>query len=926
MEPLRWSSIVSLFDEAATLPRPDREKFLARIANIALRGEVASLLDASDAAGKFLDAPPPIPPIDGDVSHTLQPDSRIGAWRIVRLIGHGGMGEVYEVGRADGPFEQRAALKLTRTASSTQLSRFNAERQILARLDHPGIARLLDGGIAPDGRPFAVMEYVEGETLLQYCESRALELDRRLSLFLQVCDAVACAHRSLIVHRDIKPGNVLVDATGRARLLDFGIAKPLDAPASPEGSGSQTLMLLTPDYASPEQLRGEPVTTATDIHALGLLLFELLVGHRPWHHTSDMPLARLIALTLEKPAPRASETARSVAQPAVPPKLLEGDLDSIISKCLRREPRHRYATVNELNADVERSRQGHPVLAREGARLYVLGRFVHRHRLITGSVASVIAVLVLSVVITTWQANRANREAARAAATRDFLIGVFRESDPSIARDGAAAGSATAKELLDRSVGRIETDFAQDPHTQLELLGVVSLIYGYWLDEERFENLLQKRMHLARTHFGETHPVVIDSIVLRSWDSIYTQDYATANKLLQDADRLIRKGGHEDSIVRANWWQARAEALRNADPALRMGALDKAVSLYAKVAPDRSAYAISLANSAIAHQVREDFEGALARNQKAVEVFLRAKDRSDIDLAATYANLARSLQAVGEFARAEEIYETNARLVRQTLGERHAAFWHGRADHARLIHLRGDRERAWRKFDELFAVIPDDWSITTDPANARELYAERLSAEGRAAEAVPWLERVEAIYQERPAREFDLRRLRQTLGDAYDRAGRTADARRALLAARDERMQKDAPGSIAVLGVRERWARFLLDRGDIQGALAELREVVRLGGGKALAPLALAHSDLARLAIARNDGAAALAESKAALAALEGDKGLYDVRIGPVIWRVHAQALRLTGDVRGANDWTARADSASARYDGTPSVRAVSSR
>jgi eukaryotic-like serine/threonine-protein kinase len=915
MEPQRWASIETLFDEAMTLPSAGRPAFLERIADPALRAEVASLLTASDAAEDFMEQPAGVASVGTDVAHAMAVDSRIGAWRIVRLIGHGGMGEVYEVDRADGPFEQRAALKLTRTASSAQLARFNAERQILARLDHPGIARLLDGGLAPDGRPFAVMEYVEGETLLSYCDSHASDLPQRLALFMQVCDAVACAHRSLIVHRDIKPGNVLVDNTGRARLLDFGIAKPLDATPSQDGAGSQTAMLLTPDYAAPEQLSGEPVTTATDVYTLGLLLFELLVGQRPWS-VGGLPLAKLVSLTLEKPAPQASETARSVERPPVAARLLEGDLDAIIAKCLRREPQHRYATVNELSADIERSRQGHAVLAREGARLYVLGRFVRRHRLITASIAAVIAVLGVGIAATAWQANRASREASRAAATRDFLISVFRESDPSVAREGRLPGQATAKELLDRSVDRIEEEFAHDPETQLELLGVASTIYGYWLDEERFDTLLKKRTQLARAHFGETHPVVIDSVILRAWDPIYSQDYTAAKRLLDEADRLIRKGNHEGSLLRANWWQARAEALRSDDPRLRLEALDNAVELFARLAPDDTAYAVSLANSASAHYVREDFAAAVARNQTAIDVFMRAKNRSDIDLAATYANLARSLQSVGQFERAEEAYERNAALVRQTFGERHGAYWHPRADHARLIHMRGDRERAWRRFEELFALIPEDWQTTTDPVRARELYAERLAAEGRATEAIPWLEKVEATVLERPFAEFDLRRVRQTLGDAYDRAGRAADARRALQAARDERVQKDAPDSIVVLSARERWARFLLGQGKTEDALVELRDIVRIGQDKPVWPLALARSDLARAAISRNDAATALTESNAALATLERDQGLYDVRIGPTLWRVHAQALQLNGDAQRAAEWIARANEASKRYDG----------
>lgn len=269
MDNLRWRQLEELFDRALSLDPGAREAFLADLARSdpATQIELAALLQAHDSAGEFLSGTAQ-GPVGGDAPEagSLAPETRVGAWRIVRFLSHGGMGEVYEAARADGVYEQRAALKLTRREAAKLLERFSAERQMLARLDHPGIARLLDGGIADDGRPYAVMEFVEGRTIVEWCAYRGLGLRDRLVLFLQVCDAVAHAHGHLIVHRDLKPSNVLVDSAGRVRLLDFGIAKPLDAVWPGGAPASETAALMTPDYAAPEQLAGEPITTATDVY------------------------------------------------------------------------------------------------------------------------------------------------------------------------------------------------------------------------------------------------------------------------------------------------------------------------------------------------------------------------------------------------------------------------------------------------------------------------------------------------------------------------------------------------------------------------------------------------------------------------------------------------------------------------------------
>lgn len=403
----QWSQVEALFAAAVDLPEGLRGPKLDRAGlDPAVRTEVEALLGAADEGGDFLARPATVVSTD-----SLLAGARLGPWRVLRLIGRGGMGEVYEAERADGQFEQRAAIKLLWHDSASLLKRFQIERQILARLEHPGIARLLDGGVTPAGRPYAVMEYVEGESLTDWCRGRAASLDERLRLFLQVCEAVTDAHRNLVVHRDLKPMNILVDGGGRVRLLDFGIAKliePLDAPMparaltpagtrrapcpapGPGAATSPTLNPFTPEYAAPEQLAGEASTAATDIHALGMILFELLTGRRARPRGPERNSGELRVLDV----PLASRAATDSKGAPVAPRFLRGDLDAIVSKCLRRHPGERYPSVEALRVDLERSRRGETVSARGAGRLYVLGRFVHRHRAAVFVAAGALVLLI----------------------------------------------------------------------------------------------------------------------------------------------------------------------------------------------------------------------------------------------------------------------------------------------------------------------------------------------------------------------------------------------------------------------------------------------------------------------------------------------------------------------------------------------------
>ena len=331
---------------------------------------------------------------------------RFGAWQTIHLIARGGMGEVWLARRADGQHEQQAALKILSPylAASDSVDRFRRERQLLARLEHPNIARLLDGGMSPLGEPYLVMEYVEGIRLDRYCEQRQLTIQDRLVLLLKVCSAVAAAHQYLVVHRDLKPGNILVTADGEPKLLDFGIAKLIDVETGLQQTATANIF-LTPMYASPEILRGQPVTIGSDIYSLGVILYEMLAGRRPFDVSRLSPAALVEAVTEKDPALPSAACADQKLKTA-----LRGDLDSIVLKALARNPDERYHSVVQLADDVKRHLDGQPVTAVQGSAWYIVRKFVRRNALAVSAAAVLLLSLAAGLAGTLWQARVARQE------------------------------------------------------------------------------------------------------------------------------------------------------------------------------------------------------------------------------------------------------------------------------------------------------------------------------------------------------------------------------------------------------------------------------------------------------------------------------------------------------------------------------------
>ena len=540
MKESRFDRMERLFRAALMHPPEEQESFLdaACTDDKGLRDEVLSLLRSDQEADKnsFLDKP--ITDLS-DLGNYLEsqgeekPDkltgTEIGPYRVLRFLGHGGMGDVFLAVREE-PFRHHVALKIIRRGMDTEevTRRFEMERQILASLSHTNIARLYDGGVTAEGLPYFAMEYVDGIPATTWCDNRQMNLNDRLRMFQYVCRAVHHAHQNLIIHRDLKPSNILVTADGAPKLLDFGIAKllnpnlgPVDAPVT-----RTEIRAMTPEYASPEQVRGESLTTASDIYSLGMILYELLTGHRPYRfvrRTSEEILSviceqeperpSIVVTQKEKVQKGEGETFEILPEdvgknrglsPERLGKRLRGDLDNIVLMSLRKEPERRYTSAEQLANDIEKYLAGVPVIAHKDSRGYRIQKYVRRHRVQTISVAIIFCVLVVSAVITIYQANqvahqrdRAQLEASRAESVTDFLISLFRAADPSF----APTDTLTVRELLDNGAKRVETELADQPEIQATIYDVIGTAYSnigrYDLAESLFERGLTQQRALG---------------------------------------------------------------------------------------------------------------------------------------------------------------------------------------------------------------------------------------------------------------------------------------------------------------------------------------------------------------------------------------------------------------------------------------------
>ena len=550
IDPATWPTLSKLLDDWLDQPPDSRSTWLENIGPEyshvlpALRQLIATQAGAGEdflkTLPKFGDAP-------GSSTTGFAPGTLVGPYQLIRELGQGGMGIVWMAERADGEVKRPVALKLPIVSlqNRTLAERFSRERDILAQLAHPHIARLYDAGVTAQGQPYLALEYVEGEKITGYCDQRRLGLKPRLQLFLQVLRAAHYAHTNLIVHRDLKPANILVTNDGQVRLLDFGIAKLLT-----EGEASETELTrvggraLTPDYASPEQITGSTLTTATDIYSLGVILYELLTGARPYKLKRDTRSGLEDAILDAQPV-RPSQAA--------PPRLargLKGDLDAIILKALNKRPQERFASADAFAQDIERHLDGQAVLAQPESLWYRARKFISRNKLAVSATAAVIAALTIGLGVALWQAHIAQVQTRTAQTVQTFLLDIFRANSNEHA-DPVKARQTTARELLDLGARKIDSSLQDAPAAKLSLLETLFHLYAdLGLQDQAFA-LGRSRVALAKSVYGPNHPEVARALVelaADSGESSFANDRAA---LLKEAEKILDRNGDSTSRTRA---------------------------------------------------------------------------------------------------------------------------------------------------------------------------------------------------------------------------------------------------------------------------------------------------------------------------------------------------------------------------------------
>ncbi len=714
----RWARAAELFDELVELAPDQREPPLRALESEdpALAADVRAMLAADDRAEGLLersldDLVPAISAWETPVG------LRLGAYRLVRPLGEGGMGEVWLAERADGEYHQHVAIKLLKRGIDTQavLRRFLQERSILARLNHPGIVRLLDGGMSLDGRPWYAMDHVEGEGIVEFASRRALSAAERVDLLIQVADAVAYAHAQLVVHRDLKPGNILVDSEGAPHLLDFGIAKLL------EDTGDFTvtatgMRLLSPAYAAPEQILGEPVGTATDVYALGVVAFQLLTGQLPHRRQSRDPA--LLANALEQPPERASSVlARATAEQARAlygeevdaqrqSRGIAGDLDVILAKALQREPERRYATVSSLADDLRRWRTGRVITARPDSRGYRLRSFVRRHRWGVAAAAALLLVLLAGFGAALWQADRARQQAQRAELVKQFVLSLFREQDP-VAR--AQAQARTPRELVAEGIARAQRELAGDPRLRLDVLADLGTLPAALGDPALSDAVLRQVVEQRRRSDGPDAlatarvEVELGSVVLSRGEP------KEALALLEHAADVITAelGQESEEAAHARARLARAYLVGGE----RARALDMARSAHATMLARRGPEHIEtlqlLGIVATTLEQNDHYQEAEATWRQVLDGFEHTLGGDHARLISPLANLGTLTRSLQKYPESAAIFARGVLLARQHLGGRHPLLGTILTRQADVLRRMGDFDGAEAALDEGEACLAE---------------------------------------------------------------------------------------------------------------------------------------------------------------------------------------------------------------------------
>ena len=803
MKPESWRRLNEIFDQVAELPAAEREERVRRACadDPELLEEALALVGEADRVeDEFLDRPL------ADRALSLlkaergreQIGQRVGNWRLVEEIGSGGMGVVYRAERVEGGFRQQGALKMVAGLPGRELlDRFADERQMLARLTHPGIARLLDGGTTEAGLPYLVMEYVEGEKITDYCARRRLTIKERIDLVLAVCTAVQSAHQSLIIHRDLKPSNILVNAKGEPKLLDFGIAKLLD-PVS-ESAGLTVAPALTPEYASPEQFENRPVSTASDVFSLGVLLYELLTGRRPFGApgASLTEISRL--MRAGPPAPPSSVVARPDPKGAIDSqevgrerhsnpeglrRRLTGDLDAIVLKALRVEPEHRYATVEALAEELRRERDGLPVQARGEALSYRVSRFAHRHR---GALAAVVLValsLLAATVVSVHQARTAVRERDRAARVVAALERILWSPNPDWYASGGSAEITMAAVL--KSAGKwLPEAMADLPEEEARVRYSLGTTFASLGELEDSERELRRAYALHRQVWGESHvetakaTAALGGILERR--GRHREAVEAFRRVLEicetaDCDAFL------DYLVPSTYWALGLALAGTGDEPAAEEAMRAGLEIRRHQGYEQDGLRANiLVALGTLHKNRGELIEAASLYRQAVTF------ASSVPRASALLNLGDLARLQGRLPEARELIEEAHEVALASVGPQHYFLGIVEAELAHLALHEEDIETAREKIGRALDLMQGSLDTRShELARVRRINGEILLASGDLDAARRGLEEaVDSLRKSRPADSWALAEARSLLGECLIKQGRTAEGMELLAGAHD---------------------------------------------------------------------------------------------------------------------------------------------
>jgi serine/threonine-protein kinase len=892
----RWRRIETLFYQAAELDPASRDKFIedACLGDLELRAELDSLLSSADQTiaglkGSVADAAEDL------LSGAREEWTHIGAYGIIRTLGQGGMGTVYLADRDDDQYHRLVAIKVLRAGLThrpeLQLL-FRSERQILADLDHPNIARMLDGGITPDGSPYLVMEYIDGMAIDEFCRLRKLSLDARMRLFRTLCAAVDHAHRHLIIHRDIKPLNVLVTEDGTPKLLDFGIAKLIQpyTPSDSQAAAGWNERMLTPDYASPEQLLGKPVSTATDVYALGVLLFELLTGELPFAGSRTEPTAQARAICEDQPEKPSQVTLRTNNLTSADARRMRGDLDCIILKALEKVPEKRYASATQMLGELDRYFGGFAVDAAGPAVSYRLGKFLRRHKVGAGLAALVVLLSVSFVLSMAWLAQRARRGEALARREQEFLSSIFKAATP----EGSKGENVTARQLLDQAAGRLDTELASDHRLQAEMTESIGQSYAALGLYDRAQPLLERALRLAAQSQGESSDLYADDLANLATDYRFLEQFATAEPLFRRVVALNQSLHGPASFTYAHslsnlgeclYWEdkdAEAEEILRRALAIerplsynlqdgtrdylaltleRRGAYPEAAALLRELTDitrrvggkESHDYLISLHNLAGAQIDMGDLEGALRSDSEVLATRQRIWGHDHPDTAYSLNNLGWILLELGRWQEAEPLLRQNVEIARKMASTPSPRYANALANLGRVLEQKRDFPGAAGEYDQAMQILADNGVRQSWNSAKILIYQSQLELDrGHPLNAIPIAAKALKMQTElggksNPQRASGLVAL--GLSNLLAGGAKTAeDAFREAVALRQRTFAATNP---ELLIAQVRLAEALLDESRPQDALAVVEPALR---ASETAPYPLADWRMAELRVVRGLG------------------------------------------------------------------------